>query len=199
MKQFQVTKGRGDWAEGKHWLDQIVEFRSGAGLALPLRAGPGDRPHARPAKKRYYPGTISNVLETSAMVFLNPAEAFVNAHLSLLTEGEQQGERPSGCLLFNENIGDGHFSALGAEVWAETVAAASLCSSKPGPGKEGRRVSKATESPPAPMAARCAPIHSRGRRAQALAVQRGHAETGAILGSSVAPKSVERIFKIVDR
>jgi hypothetical protein len=52
---------------------------------------------------------------------LNPSEAFANAHLSLLIEGEQRGERPSGCLLYNEKIRDGHFSALGAQVWAETV------------------------------------------------------------------------------
>jgi hypothetical protein len=38
-----------------------------------------------------------------------------------LIEGEEHGAHPSGCLLYNENIRDGHFSALGAQVWAETV------------------------------------------------------------------------------
>ncbi len=72
-------------------------------------------------KSGFYPGAISNALGTSAIEFLNPAEAFVNAHLNLLIEAEERGERPSGCLLYNEKIRDGHFSALGAGVWAEAV------------------------------------------------------------------------------
>jgi hypothetical protein len=72
-------------------------------------------------KSGLYPGMISNTLHTSAIYFLNPAESFANAHLDLLTQGERRGERPAGCLLYNEKIRDGHFSALGAQVWAEAV------------------------------------------------------------------------------
>jgi lysophospholipase L1-like esterase len=120
-EESKVTKGGGDWDEGKYWLDRILSLSQGRGwtcLFVPVPVI--DRTIGR-RKSGFYPGTISNVLNTSAVYFLNPAEAFANAHLSLLIEGEQRGERPSGCLLYNEKIRDGHFSALGAQVWAETV------------------------------------------------------------------------------
>jgi hypothetical protein len=118
---FEVTQGRGDWAEGKYWLDKIARFAQSRGWPCLFVPTPVlDRTLGR-RKNGYYPGMISNVLETSGIVFLNPAEAFVNEHLRLLTDLERRGERASGCLLFNGHIGDGHFSALGAEVWAESV------------------------------------------------------------------------------
>ncbi len=117
----EVTKGGGDWVEGKYWLDRILNLtqtRGWACLFVPIPVA--DRTLGR-RKSGYYPGAISNVLNTSAVVFLNPAEAFVNAHLRLLIDAEERGEHPSGCLLYNEKIRDGHFSALGAQVWAEAV------------------------------------------------------------------------------
>jgi lysophospholipase L1-like esterase len=117
----EVTKGGGDWYEGKYWLDRILSLTQSRGwtcLFVPVPVV--DRTLGR-RKSGFYPGAISNILNTSAVVFLNPAEAFVNAHLRLLIEAEERGERPSGCLLYNEKISDGHFSALGAQVWAEAV------------------------------------------------------------------------------
>jgi hypothetical protein len=116
-----VASGRGDWDEGKYWLDRIkslCETRGWTCLFVPVPLK--DRALGR-RKSGHYPGTISNFLNTSAVVFLNPADAFVNSHLDLLIKAERRGERPSGCLLYNEKLGDGHFSALGAEVWAEAV------------------------------------------------------------------------------
>jgi lysophospholipase L1-like esterase len=116
-----VAQGRGDWDEGKYWLDRIRSLSQTRGwtclfVPVPLK----DRTLGR-RKSGHYPGMISNFLNTGAVSFLNPAESFVNAHLDLLIDGERRGERPSGCLLYNEKIGDGHFSALGAQVWAEAV------------------------------------------------------------------------------
>jgi hypothetical protein len=117
----KVWTGGGDWVEGKYWLDRILSFTQARGwtcLFVPVPAGGrvlGNR------KSGFYPGAISNVLQTSALMFLNPSEAFVNAHLDTLTNAEERGERLSGCLLYNERIRDGHFSALGAQVWAEAV------------------------------------------------------------------------------
>ena len=46
-------------------------------------------------------------------MFLNPAEDFINAHLELAVEREQDGDAAPARSLFNSQIGDGHFSALG--------------------------------------------------------------------------------------
>jgi hypothetical protein len=116
-----VAQGHGDWDEGKYWLDRIwslSQTRDWICLFVPVPLK--ERTLGR-RKSGHYPGMISNLLAKSAVVFLNPAESFVNAHLDLLIERENRGERPSGCLLYNEKIGDGHFSALGAQVWAESV------------------------------------------------------------------------------
>jgi hypothetical protein len=119
--ESEVTKGHGDWDEGAYWLGEILKFaqaRDWTILFVPVPVV--DRTFGR-RKSGFYPGEISNRLNISAALFLNPAETFVNAHLSLLIEGEEGGEHPSGCLLFNEKIHDGHFSALGSQVWAESV------------------------------------------------------------------------------
>jgi lysophospholipase L1-like esterase len=117
----QVTNGGGDWVEGKYWLDRILSLTQAQGWTCLFVPVPASERTLGRRKSGFYPGAISNALGTSAVMFLNPAEAFVSAHLSLLIEAEERGERPSGCLLYNEKIHDGHFSALGAQVWAETV------------------------------------------------------------------------------
>jgi hypothetical protein len=116
-----VTSGGGDWVEGKYWLDRILSLARARDCACLFVPVPTSERTLGRRKSGYYPGAISNTLGTSAVEFLNPAEAFVNAHLNLLIEAEDRGERPSGCMLYNEKIGDGHFSALGALVWAEAV------------------------------------------------------------------------------
>ncbi len=116
-----VAGGRGDWDEGKHWLDRIISLSQARGwVCLFVPVPSGDRILGR-RKSGYYPGMISNLSNTSAVYFLNPAESFVNAHLARIIEDEERGAHPSGCLLYNEQLRDGHFSALGAEVWAEAV------------------------------------------------------------------------------
>jgi hypothetical protein len=117
----EVIKGGGDWDEGKYWLDRISSLAQTRGwtcLFVPVPVV--DRTLGR-RKSGFYPGAISNALNASAIVFFNPAEAFANAHLRLLIEAEERGEHPAGCLLFNEKIRDGHFSAPGSHVWAEAV------------------------------------------------------------------------------
>ena len=69
----------------------------------------------------YYPGILSNILEVNSIMFLDPTDDFINAHLQLVIDGERRGQRPPGCPLFNAQIGDGHFSPLGSEVWAASV------------------------------------------------------------------------------
>jgi hypothetical protein len=69
----------------------------------------------------FYPGKIANILDDSGLMFLNPTDSFINAHLERLVAAEQDGDRPRGCTLFNEAIGDGHFSADGSDVWAQSV------------------------------------------------------------------------------
>ena len=113
--------GKGDWDEGKYWLEKIIQFcrsREWTYLVVPVPYEPlllGRR------KAGYYPGTLSNILEETSLTFLDPSDDLLNAHLELVVAGERIGKRPFGCPLFNVQIDDGHFSALGSKAWAQTV------------------------------------------------------------------------------
>jgi hypothetical protein len=118
---YEVSTGKGDWKEGKYWLGEILQYcRSKRIVLLTVPA-----PHESQVNNRrfagFYPGAISNILEVTGMYYLDPIEDFVNEHLSRTLEGQRTGNRPYHSPLFNGEIADGHFSALGSEVWAAAV------------------------------------------------------------------------------
>ncbi len=114
-------RGKGDWREGKYWLEKIVNYcreRRWLYLIVPAPYGP------LLLKKRnsgHYPGTLANILNIDSLMYLYPIEDFANAHLKLRNEAARAGGELSGSPLFNGAIGDGHFSAAGSEVWAKAV------------------------------------------------------------------------------
>ncbi len=92
----EVTKGGGDWVEGKYWLDRILSLaraRDCACLFVPVPAS--ERTLGR-RKSGFYPGAISNALGTSAVEFLNPAEAFVNCAPQSLDRSGRTWRTPLG-------------------------------------------------------------------------------------------------------
>ena len=116
-----ATKGRGDWDEGSYWLQKIVDYcrsRQWPHLVVPAPYAPGLLSKRRAG---HYPGMITNVLDLNSLMFLDPTDDFIDAHLEVVIDGERKGRRQQGCTLFNEDIGDGHFSAAGSEVWASSV------------------------------------------------------------------------------
>jgi hypothetical protein len=115
------TDGAGDWEEGKYWLDRIADFcrvRDCPFLFVAVPYVPGMLGKRRMG---HYPGGIMNVLDINGVNFVDVDDSFIDEHLDRLVAGLRQGKRPQGCLLFNDAIGDGHFSALGSEVWARRV------------------------------------------------------------------------------
>jgi hypothetical protein len=118
---WDVVKGDGDWEDGRYWLDKITDVcRAGD---LPHLFVPIPFANQMFGKRRagYYPGMISNILEVNSLMFLDPTDELINAHLDLVIAGEREGRRPSGSPLFNEQIADGHFSPVGSEAWARSV------------------------------------------------------------------------------
>ena len=118
---FEVAAGKGDWPEGKYWLGQITQYCRGRGIvALSVPAPLESQINARRFAGNY-PGQISNILESSGIEFLDPIERFVNEHLARMLEATRTGNRPPTSPLFNGVIADGHFSAIGSELWAAEV------------------------------------------------------------------------------
>jgi lysophospholipase L1-like esterase len=116
-----TSRGMADWQEGKYWLKRIMH----SCLALPspclIVPVPIETNMLKRRNSGYYPGILSNMLEVESLMYLDPMEDFVNAHAQSWVDGQRKGRPPMGSALFNDVIGDGHFSAAGSEVWAESV------------------------------------------------------------------------------
>ena len=113
-----ALKGNGDWDEGKYWLDKIITLCRSRGwtyLVVPVPYEPillGRR------KAGHYPGTVSNILEESSLTFLDPSEDLSTPISSWSSRASESVRGLTGCPLFNVQISDGHFSALGSKAWA---------------------------------------------------------------------------------
>jgi lysophospholipase L1-like esterase len=118
---FEAMRGIGDWEEGKHWLEKIEAYCRERRWPCLFVTVPSESQMLGRRKNGHYPGILSNVLSANALTFLDPTEAFINAHLELVVAGQRGGRPVYGCPLFNGELGDGHFSAKGAEVWASVV------------------------------------------------------------------------------
>jgi len=119
---FEVAAGKGgDWPEGKYRLGQITQYCRGRGIvALTIPAPLESQINGRRFAGNY-PGQVSNILESAGIEYLDPIESFVNEHLARVLEGTRAGNRPTTSPLFNGVIADGHFSAIGSELWAAEV------------------------------------------------------------------------------
>ncbi len=117
-----ASEGVGDWAESKYWLEKIADVCrvrrcSFLLVPVPMRVSLVNR-----RTSGNYPGQLLNVLKVPSLSVLDPFDDFVNAYLDSLANLRRQGQWwPLDCLLYNEDIGDDHFSAEGARVWARAV------------------------------------------------------------------------------
>ncbi len=84
-----IGEGKGDWDEGKYWLEKIIALCNERHwphliVAVPYRA------HViRMRKNGRYPGGILNVLDDLSVNYLDPIDDFVNAHLDAEIAGRQ--------------------------------------------------------------------------------------------------------------
>jgi len=114
-------RGIGDWPEGKYWLEKIIHYCENR--KCPYLIVPAPYPSHILLKRNsgYYPGTLTNILDMNCLNFLYPIEDFADAQLRLKNKAKREGREFKDSPLFNIAIGDLHFSAAGAEVWAEPV------------------------------------------------------------------------------
>jgi len=119
---FEVLEGKGDWEEGKYWLGQITQFCRTRGLICLTVPAPWVNQLEGQRKAGFYPGMVSNILESAGQSYLDPFEDFASELLRLSTERQREGKPTSPNPLFNGSLGDGHFSPLGCDVWARAVA-----------------------------------------------------------------------------
>jgi hypothetical protein len=120
---FEVLDGRGDWEEGRYWLGQIAQYCRSHEIFCLVVPAPWVNQFEGPRRAGFYPGLISNILESPGQFYLDPFEAFATELLVQTNRRQREGKSGSPNPLFNGSLGDGHFSPLGCEVWARAVAA----------------------------------------------------------------------------
>jgi hypothetical protein len=120
---FEVLEGRGDQVESRHWMAQITQFCRSKNLLCLVVPAPWINQIEGERKPGFYPGNISNSIESPSLNYLDPIEAFTNAYLREMVGRIRNGKPTTPNPLFNGQLGDGHFSPLGCEVWARAVAA----------------------------------------------------------------------------
>jgi hypothetical protein len=118
---FQVLEGKGDWDEGRYWLEQIDQFCRSRQIPCLVVPAPWINQIDGQADLGFYQGKVSNILKRTSLEYLDPIEDFRNERLRLSAEAQRQGKPTSPNPLFNGHLGDGHFSSLGCELWARVV------------------------------------------------------------------------------
>jgi hypothetical protein len=119
---FEVLEGKGDWEEGRYWLGQITQFCRTKELICLTVPAPWVNQFEGQRKAGFYPGMVSNILESTGQSYLDPFEDFATELLRLDAQLRREGKPTSPNPLFNGSLGDGHFSPLGCDVWAKAVA-----------------------------------------------------------------------------
>ena len=74
-----AMKGKGDWEEGKYWLEKIINLCHARGWTYLVVPAPYEPVLLGKRRCGYYPGAISNVLGESSLTFLDPSDDLVNA------------------------------------------------------------------------------------------------------------------------
>ena len=117
----QVLEGNGDWDEGGYWLGKIHAFCMALESDCLIVPAPWLYQVDGPQMAGNYPGKISNVLHVTGPEYLDPIAEFATAQLEIINKNRPLGLPSTPSPLFNGRIGDGHFSARGAEIWASAV------------------------------------------------------------------------------
>jgi hypothetical protein len=114
-----VLEGKGDWEEGCYWLAEIRQFCLSRRITYLFVPVPWAAQLDDARSTGFYPGLVTNYLRATSQEYFDPIADFVNAKLKLSIETKNQA--PGSSPLLNGRIGDGHFSARGAELWASAV------------------------------------------------------------------------------
>ena len=111
----EALTGGGDWDAAAFWVSEIECECWNRGIILVIAPAPQETQVERARREYHYPARLTIAIDTPAARYCNPLDDFIDAHIRLMLTGTL---RPTSSLLFNGSIGDQHFSAAGASVWA---------------------------------------------------------------------------------
>jgi hypothetical protein len=109
--------------EGRYWITRIEQYCRARGIARYVASFPHEAQVTGSRREKSLPGEFSEPCEFNSLTYCNPVESLADEHLRLMIERGGQAETTAmiGSPLYNSRVGDNHFSARGAEVWARAV------------------------------------------------------------------------------
>jgi hypothetical protein len=119
--ETRALQGEGDWAEAAYWLEKIHLYcleRQLVCLTTPVVCA---QQLVGPRRDAFYPGRVTAFARFETSSYLNPIEEFLNAELRFEIQHPHHGDPAQSSPLYNGHMGDGHFSAQGAELWGRLV------------------------------------------------------------------------------
>lgn len=143
----QVLSGKGDlYGEAAFWLNRIIERCRGVNIGFLLVPVPHQEHVEFTRSNGHYPGRLFDLLTIGPNLADSLLDDFINENLRLKRFEPAKVAGAQGSVLYNQSIKDGHFSALGSAVWADSVGerVALLCD----PAKLGRQFFESLEYAP---------------------------------------------------
>jgi hypothetical protein len=107
--------------EGRYWIGRIEQYCRDRGIPCYVASFPHEAQVTGTRKEKSLPGEFSEPCQFGGLAYCNPVESIADEHLRLTAALGTSPGRPTGSPLYNSGFGDNHFSARGAEVWAEAV------------------------------------------------------------------------------
>lgn len=117
---FEVLEGQADWEENRYWIGKIVSFCQARNIPCLVVPAPWVNHVEGQRSTAFYPGRIPAILPPEA-VYFDPMEDFIDADSRERLRRLSRDEPANPSELFNGKLADGHFSALGCQVWAQAV------------------------------------------------------------------------------
>jgi hypothetical protein len=115
-----VFRGRGDWDEGKYWLNQILEYCTVREILCVFAPVPSERQVTGKGRLGFYPGQVSNITADLSELFCDPTDEFVTEDLRINVEQKRKGKFGTSAL-YNSRLSDQHLSPRGAVFWGRIV------------------------------------------------------------------------------
>jgi len=107
--------------EGRYWIGKIEDYCRAHGIPCYVASFPHEAQVTGSRKEKSLPGEFSEPCGFSSLTYCNPVESIADEHLRLKIELGLPEDCAAGSPLYNSRFGDNHFSARGAEVWAQAV------------------------------------------------------------------------------
>jgi hypothetical protein len=111
-----------NWAEGEYWLDRIVELCMHRGWQSVFVPAADEAALFGPRNFEPFQSQLSRIIKISSARYVDTIAPFTDVLLRLRNDAARARE-PVRNPLFNLHLmGDGHYSPLGADLWARVVA-----------------------------------------------------------------------------